>query len=390
VAFLTLCFLALAALTVFLWTRTNARGSHASGPGDNGDGSGETVAASQPYAKFVKRDDKRAGNWKKDLGHDGYLYFNRNGPGQHDQRLPEYIQELNCVNAASCVWAQTDDARGLQETGQGAARFATCQYSGEEFTISIKTKRNPVYRLSLYCLDWDRLERKERIEFLSGEKVLHSLDVEKMGEGVWLHYEVAGPVDIRVVNVGPHNAVLAGIFFDDSGVKGVPPRAPAKGRPPSGEEALQPGLCAEFFDGIGSFANVEDKPLLKRIVATIRFGSLPLQPGQGLRNWPLSGQCAAIFSGFIKIAKDDTYTFFVESDDGAKLYLDGTLVVNNDGIHGMQEKAGDVALGAGVHRLWLEYYNVGGAMGLNVSMKGKSTARQPLNPDQLLHDPAEE
>jgi hypothetical protein len=62
------------------------------------------------------------------------------------------------------------------------------------------------------------------------------------------------------------------------------------------------------------------------------------------------------YSGRFKVDKGGTYTFRINSDDGTKLYIDGNLVVNNDGVHPPRVKSGTVELTAGDHELVLEYF----------------------------------
>ena len=50
------------------------------------------------------------------------------------------------------------------------------------------------------------------------------------------------------------------------------------------------------------------------------------------------------FEGWIKIASSDVYAFYADSDDGSDLLIDGRQVVNNDGLHGMKETEGTIAL----------------------------------------------
>jgi hypothetical protein len=70
----------------------------------------------------------------------------------------------------------------------------------------------------------------------------------------------------------------------------------------------------------------------------------------------------AIFEGWVDIPTSGLWTFYTESDDGSKIYVNGSLLVNNDGLHGMVEKSGSVGLGAGKHRVRIEFFeNYGGA-----------------------------
>ncbi|MCW8129317.1 MAG: hypothetical protein KIS92_02945 [Planctomycetota bacterium] len=351
--------------------------------------SGRAPAAEEGNAaKFVGRDDKLAGNWKQRFGGDGYVIFNRNGGGQHEVQLPTYLSEVTCTGDGH-VWAVNDDARGLEDPNDPKKRYQTCMYSNSDMLLSVKAARPLPYRVSVYCLDGDRLGRKQKVEVLDGDKVLHAQDVEEMGGGVWLTWEFRGSLDIRFTNTGPHNAVLAGIFFDTDEKLKVAKRSPPKG-PMPGEDQLKPGVWAEYFDQLPTYPNVKDVATVRRIEPGIAFGGMqPLQPGQGLRGWPFAGACAALFSGYVKIPEDGAYTFFVESDDGARLYIDGELAVDNDGRHPMKEASKRLDLKAGLHRVWVEYFNAEPPMGLNVYMQGKDGKKAPIPEGTLLYDPSE-
>ena len=43
------------------------------------------------------------------------------------------------------------------------------------------------------------------------------------------------------------------------------------------------------------------------------------------------------FTGFIIIPANATYTFELSSDDGSLLFIDNSLVANNDGLHGLAQ-----------------------------------------------------
>ena len=77
----------------------------------------------------------------------------------------------------------------------------------------------------------------------------------------------------------------------------------------------------------------------------------------------------------IKITTAGTYTFFSRSDDGTQLYIDGTLVVSNDGQHGLIDgSVAPITLSAGYHTI-LELYEQGnGAAGIEVDYQGPDTS----------------
>ena len=93
---------------------------------------------------------------------------------------------------------------------------------------------------------------------------------------------------------------------------------------------------------------------------------------------PKKDQFGTRFSGFLQIPKDGEYRFFVSSDDGAKLLINGKLIVDNDGIHpgGFRDNA--ERLKAGAHDLVVEYFEYHGGEELAVEIEGPELPRQPL------------
>jgi hypothetical protein len=56
------------------------------------------------------------------------------------------------------------------------------------------------------------------------------------------------------------------------------------------------------------------------------------------------------------VPADGTYTFRLNSDDGAKLYINGNLVIDNDGQHAPTAKDATITLTAGEHALAIDYF----------------------------------
>ncbi|MEJ0105125.1 MAG: PA14 domain-containing protein [Bacteroidota bacterium] len=83
-----------------------------------------------------------------------------------------------------------------------------------------------------------------------------------------------------------------------------------------------------------------------------------------------------MFEGYIQIDHPGEYTFYTQSDDGSKLFIDGKAVVNNDGNHGVIEKSASVTLDRGKHAIRTEYYNAEGGFWLEVLYKGPGVPRQ--------------
>jgi fibronectin-binding autotransporter adhesin len=80
--------------------------------------------------------------------------------------------------------------------------------------------------------------------------------------------------------------------------------------------------------------------------------------------------------GALNITTGGLYTFNTASDDGSRLYIDGVLVVNNEGGHGVTTITNNsVQLDAGRHEIRVEVVNNGGGGSLGVNYSG---------PDQVV------
>ena len=150
----------------------------------------------------------------------------------------------------------------------------------------------------------------------------------------------------------------------------------------------QAGLTGEYFDlgvAVEDFPAIaaDKKPTIKRVDKNLNFRSTETTfPGTKLQS-----HFAIRWTGKIKIPKDGKYTFYLESDDGSRLFIDGKEVVENGGLHEMQEAFGSVALKAGDHNLKVDYYeneNDGGA-GCVLSWKTEGVVKEVVPATVLFH-----
>lgn len=91
------------------------------------------------------------------------------------------------------------------------------------------------------------------------------------------------------------------------------------------------------------------------------------------------------FEGFIEITEAGRYTFYTESDDGSKFYIHGQEIVDNDGSHGMKERAGEVILKEGLHPIRVEFFQGGGGKGLTASYEGPGFNQKEIPASVLRH-----
>jgi len=142
----------------------------------------------------------------------------------------------------------------------------------------------------------------------------------------------------------------------------------------------QGGLEAEFFDWGATMQKIPDltgvTPDVTRIDEVIDYPSTSA-PWTGLGS-EFADTFVSRHSGYLKVETSGDYTLYINSDDGSKLYLDGGLLIDNDGGHGMVEKFAALALAVGYHELRVEFFENGGGAGLIMSWAGPGIAKQVI------------
>ena len=92
-------------------------------------------------------------------------------------------------------------------------------------------------------------------------------------------------------------------------------------------------------------------------------------------------QISLRFSSILEVPKDGKYTFFLDSDDGSCLYIDGKVITKTYNAKATAE----VELKAGSRDLILNYYDSGGGDRLSLEWEGPDFERQSLH--TLRRDP---
>ena len=90
------------------------------------------------------------------------------------------------------------------------------------------------------------------------------------------------------------------------------------------------------------------------------------------------------FKGYISVPYDGVYTFYTNSDDGSKIYIDDALIVSNDGLHGPLETSGSTGLKAGKHIFRVIYFQRGGGTTLEVSYESDRISKRRI-PSSALY-----
>ena len=102
-----------------------------------------------------------------------------------------------------------------------------------------------------------------------------------------------------------------------------------------------PGVQVEYFD-LDALSELPDfGPLVPISAEVLTQVNLP-STGGVFAGSLASDDVGAVFEGQIVFPATGIWTLFTESDDGSRLLVDGVQIVDNDGLHGMQERSGTI------------------------------------------------
>ena len=165
-------------------------------------------------ATFVTQDTATQGTWKGVYGADGFNISQDRSA--ENPSFPGYAT-VNLSNAAGFVWnASTTDFRALQKVAANAPdRIAGTWYNADTISTTISINDGKTHQLALYAVDWDNSARVEMVQVIDTAtgSVLDSRALASFRNGVYLVWNIAGSVTVKVINTGSSNAVLSGLFW---------------------------------------------------------------------------------------------------------------------------------------------------------------------------------
>jgi hypothetical protein len=91
------------------------------------------------------------------------------------------------------------------------------------------------------------------------------------------------------------------------------------------------------------------------------------------------------FDGYIQVPETGVYTFWLEANDGAILYLNDKLIIDNDGGHRAQVLDSKIGLKKGWHPVKVDYCQNGLAKSLVLEWAGPGFERQQVPAGVLFH-----
>ncbi len=147
-------------------------------------------------------------------------------------------------------------------------------------------------------------------------------------------------------------------------------------RPAVTADGLKTGLHCRYYEGewhrLPDFDTV--KVVREFTAESVRIPATARPEDYGL-----------IFRGYIDVPQDGMYEFGISSDDGSKLWVADTLVVDNDGLHGEGELAGKVALKKGLHPIEARMFQCKGGQGLNLYVTGPGLPKREVGKEMIFH-----
>ena len=198
--------------------------------------------------------------------------------------------------------------------------------------------------------------------------------------------EGAPAIDAGTTNIPPYERDIRGFLVDNTPDIGAYEFGDQFGPVDPNNPDPNQGIYYAYYEG--DWSQLPDFNSL----TPIKTGTLP--------NFSLSPAEQDDYYGFVQAAFLDItqaggYTFYLNSDDGAKLYIDGSLVVDNDGRHSLRERSGTISLSPGEHRLRVEYFEAFSSQALEVRYAGPGINKQfipssALRPDDGTTEPTEE
>lgn len=188
------------------------------------------------------------------------------------------------------------------------------------------------------------------------------------------------PIELTVTEEGL--TLTASAFLP--GGKSSPPRSARFGKtsllPAAQVEPrdLEPGL--KYYRYEGEISSIQELSHLTPLVegSTSDVGSQSEIGGEhfGVR-----------FEGYIRVPESGVYTFYLASDDGSGVAIGDRNVVVNDGLHGIVEESGMVALEEGNHPITILYFQAGGGMGLQLLVRRPNEEERQDPEGWLFHLP---
>lgn len=216
-----------------------------------------------------------------------------------------------------------------------------------------------------------------------------SVDLSTRRKNVQVRYTVDGtdpgpdsPVASGPLELSGSAEVRGACFRDGKRVSPVAARqfrriAP---RPAAAEDGeYRPGLHAQIhtFDGDIRTVDAMEKLTVLRTATVPDFALKHVQPRE--KHW------GVFYSGFVRVPKTAVYEFITASDDGSRLWIGDSLIVDNDLPHSFKAERGFIALEAGLHPIRVGFFENWGGFDLRVTWRELGNPERAIDAADLFH-----
>jgi alpha-L-fucosidase len=183
--------------------------------------------------------------------------------------------------------------------------------------------------------------------------------------------EVTGPIGLNATAT-----VKARAFRGATPVSGVTAATftGVQPRPAATLAGVLPGLDVDVVEG--EFAALPD-------FTSARIVKTATAIGFDLSVRPRDTAFALRYRGYVRAPATGVYHFHLTSDDGSRMWVGETLLVDNDGLHGAKEVSAPIALEAGWHPITVGLFQATGGLELGVSWSGPGVPRQRVPAEAL-------
>lgn len=142
-------------------------------------------------------------------------------------------------------------------------------------------------------------------------------------------------------------------------------------------ETLEPGVRMSVFPGREAVGEAVET----RVEERMGFW------WEDVEKKPYQAPFSITYEGYLRVERPGLHLFITNSDDGSILYIDGELVVDNDGDHALRYASGSMHLEEGYHAFYLRYFDSGWGAILEVKWRPAEGEEESIPSTALFHEP---
>lgn len=224
---------------------------------------------------------------------------------------------------------------------------------------------------------------------LNAEKVLFegstSLTMEPAFDNLTIHYTIDGsepslnsPLYKQPLTINETKLVLARAYTKEGHASRIARLQLRKMAPMAGLKVKsERGIKATYYEG--KWDRLPDFTKLKPVKSLI-------VPTMGLKEIsPREDEFGIVYEGYVEIKSPGIQTFFLNTDDGSRMYINDQLIIDHDGDHGAIKKTGQIILGAGLHKVRVEYFEASGGQFIEAGLVSENLGAVPFAAFSLSH-----